>query len=240
MNSMYKKNLLTPILILLLLIFFSADISAQSSLTKNGLNGALFDGHTSFDLDNILGGFGGRLGYSIGGILDIGATFSLSYGELESEFSRETNIGLRYGIMLMKEEDRVPVSIYLDGEYGYSFVESEFFTDQSPQLQREGQGYDLKMRVYKDVKVEPESMTRLGVFGGFRSYNFTTQSIDLVSEELQTYYTQRDTNFLYGLSIDFIRKSAQGKSWYFGLEPALDGELNVTVMIRSGVVFELR
>ena len=240
MNSRYKKILLTPFLILLLLLFFSAEISAQSSLTKNGLNGAMFDGYTSFDIDNIIGGFGGRLGYSIGGILDVGAVFSLSYGEVESGDSSETNIGLRYGIMLLKQEDRVPVSLQLEGEYGYSFVESEYFTDQSPQLQREGQGYDLKMRLYRDVGSDEDSMTRLGLFGGMRSYNYTTQSIDLVSAEEQTFYTQRDTSFLYGISIDFIRKSAQGRAWYFGFEPALDGDLNVSGALRTGVVFELR
>lgn len=248
MNSMYKKYILTQFLILFLLLFFSAEIAAQSSLTKNGLNGAMFDGYTSFkidndldnDLDNLLGGFGGRLGYSIGGILDVGAVFSLSYGEVESRGSSETNIGLRYGIMLLKQEDRVPVSLQINGEYGYSFVESDYFTEQNPQLQREGQGYDLKMSLYRDVGSDEDSMTRLGLFGGIRSYNYTTQSIDLVSAEEQTFYTQRDMDFLYGISIYFIRKSPQGKSWYFGLEPALDGDLKVSGALRTGLVFELR
>src|SRR6056297_3761088 len=120
-------------------------VSAQSSFTKNGLNGAMFDAYTAFNIDNILDNVGGQIGYSIGGILDVGMKFSVAYDEVEGKDSQETNIGLRYGIMLAKQEELSPVSAELTGNYGYSFIESKYYEDANQQ--KEGQGYLLRLNL---------------------------------------------------------------------------------------------
>lgn len=211
---------------------------AQSSYTQSGLNGALFDAHTALDMDGIVQSFGGQLGYSIGGILDVGLNFSMSYDEIEGQDSQETNIGLKYGLMLLKQEDLSPVSLELGGSYGYSFVDSNYYENNDQQ--KEGQGYNIQLKLFRDFSTGDSSAIRFGPFGGFRNYKYTIQDISPATEETRTFSPVRETVIEYGICFTFHTYTAQGKTYYFSIKPSADEELNFAAAISTGLVFEIR
>ncbi len=228
------------ILLLTLAIFCIASFPgmAQSSYTKSGLNGALFDAHTAFNMDDIVQSFGGQLGYSIGGILDVGMNFSMTYDEVEGQDSQETNIGLKYGIMLLKQEDLSPVSLELSGSYGYSFVDSSYYDDLN--RQKEGHGYKINLYLFHDFSSTSTAAFRMGPFAGFSSYRYTVEAIILGAEEEQQFLSERETELLYGLELSLHRTSAQGRTYYFSIKPYGDDELKFAAAISTGLVFEIR
>ena len=235
---MARKNRISIVVLLSLFTVFTMPIAAQSSYTKSGLNGAQFDAHTAFNIDDIVQSFGGQLGYSIGGILDIGLDFSMSYDDIEGQDSQETNIGLKYGIMLLKQEDLSPVSLQLSGSYGYSFIDSNYYDNQD--LQKEGQGYGLELYLFRDFATGDSSGVRLGPFGGFRSYRYIIQDISLETEEARTYSPVRETNFDFGVNFTIHNTNSQGKTYYFSIKPSGDENLNFAATISTGLVFEIR
>ena len=231
-----KRNFL----LLALAIFCIASFPgmAQSSYTKSGLNGALFDAHTAFNMDDIVQSFGGQLGYSIGGILDVGMNFSMTYDEVEGQESQETNIGLKYGIMLLKQEDLSPVSLELSGSYGYSFVDSSYYENND--RQKEGHGYHINLHLFHDFGSTFTSAFRIGPFAGFSSYRYTVEAIILGAEEEQQFLSERETELFYGLEMTFHKSSAQGRTYYFSIKPYGDNEFNFGAAISTGLVFEIR
>ena len=234
---MSRKYFFTAAICLFFLLS-SAGLYAQSSLTKKGLNGALFDVKTTFGADGGLKDCGGRLGYSIGGILDVGMTFDIGFDEIESRDSTETNIGIRYGILLLKQEDYSPVTLELGGSYGYSFIESGYYADQD--LQKEGHGYNLTLQLLRDVGTTDSLNIRLGVLGSFRSYNYTIQDISSTAEELREFSPERKTGYLYGPLLTFFKKTRRGRTWFLSFEPLADGDFDVYTTVRTGFAFETR
>ncbi len=235
---MHKPCFLAAALIICSLSLANADLHAQSSLTKKGLNGALFDIYSSFEPDEIVENFGGRIGYSIGGILDVGMVFSVRYDEVEGKNLSENNIGLRYGIMLLKQEDLAPLSLEISGAYGYSFIHSNYFENQDQQ--KEGNGYKLDLKLMRDFATGEKSMLRLGALGRFRSYSYTIQDISPATEETREFSPERETRYFFGLILSFARRTAQGRTYYFNIEPLSDDELNYQAAVRTGLVIEIR
>ena len=205
---MIKRSFLKIYLYTSLFLIISVSLFAQSSYTRHGQNGVLFDLQTALNPDNVIGEAGGRLGLSIGGVLDIGADFTVTNSEIESEDSRETNIGIRYGVMVLKQENRSPVSLTLGGTYGYSFVESDYYADQD--LQKEGQGYSLEMELVKDFLLGSKVQLRLGGFGEFRSYNYTILDVSQATVDDRTSAPARETRYSYGGIVSFGIKTRSG------------------------------
>lgn len=237
---MTRKKPLVLVLLVVLIFLLAAPLTAQSSYTQSGLNGALFDAHTAFNLDDIVQSFGGQLGYSIGGILDVGLNFSMTYDQIEGQDLQETNIGIKYGIMLLKQEELSPLSLELSGNYGYSFVDSDYYSNDTPEKQKEGQGYDIQLYLFRDYSTGNASAIRFGPFGGFKSYRYNVEAVSLAPEEEQEYQSERETNFIYGIDLTTVHKTTSGKTYYFSIKPSGDEELNLTATISTGLVFEIR
>lgn len=235
---MHRFFFLAATLIICSLSLANADLYAQSSLTKKGLNGALFDIHSSFNPDEIVEDFGGRIGYSIGGILDVGMVFSVRYDDVEGKNLSENNIGLHYGIMLLKQESLSPVSLEISGAYGYSFIHSSYYEDLDQQ--KEGQGYHLDLRLMRDIAMGEKASLRFGALGRFRSYSYTIEDISPATEEGREFSPERETNYYYGLILSCARKTAQGRTYYLNIEPLMDEELNYQAAVRTGLVIEIR
>ena len=228
------------ILLLGTCVFFNlpSALFAQSNTTKSGLNGALFDVYTSFDIENILKNCGGRLGYSISGILDIGMDFDIQRGKIEGTNSTETNIGIRYGVMLLKQEELAPFSLEIGGSYGYSLIECGYYNDEG--LQEEGAGYKLHTRILRDYQIDKASQFRIGIIGSVRNYNYTTERIALAAEEAQLYSIERQIDFQYGLIGAYTKTTGKGSTYCIGLEPLMDENLNFFANLRAGLIFEIR
>jgi hypothetical protein len=220
------------------LLFLAPGIAeAQSSFTRSGLNGALFDVHSRLNDAGAPEQFGGQIGFSIGGILDVGAVFSVGMDEIESRDETETAIGISYGIMLIKQEDQAPFSIQLDGDYSFSFVDSGYYDDQDQQ--KDGHGYILNLRLLRDFNPGQGWVIRLGTFGSYRSFRYTVSEIGLASEEDQVFLTESQSGFRYGGHLCVGKKTSRGRTWYVAGEPVLDEDANVSVSVRTGVVIEM-
>ncbi|WP_319417169.1 hypothetical protein [Marispirochaeta aestuarii] len=223
--------------LLALLILAPCAAEAQSSFTRSGLNGALFDVHSRLDDAGAPEQFGGQIGFSIGGILDVGAVFSVGMDEIESRDATETSIGIRYGIMLVKQENQAPFSLQLDGDYSFSFVDSGYYDDQDQQ--KEGHGYVLNLRLLRDFYPGKGWLIRLGAFGGYRSFRYTVSQVGLLPEEEQPYLDERESGFRYGGILSIGKKTSRGRTWYVSGEPVLDEDINVSVSVRTGVIIEM-
>ncbi|ORC32662.1 hypothetical protein B4O97_16005 [Marispirochaeta aestuarii] len=235
---MYKKTAHKRIwLLILLLLGISVPVCAQSSYTRSGINAALFNIESSLNDDGSLKDVGGRLGYSIGGVLDVGAVFSVNMDEIESQSSTETNIGIFYGIVLVKQENFSPVSLELSGSYGYSILDSSYFEDND--LQTEGHGYNIQLQLLRDFALSDSFHLRFGIFGGYRNYNYTIQLTGLETEEGREIAPERETLLKYGGNLTAMKKSPQGRTFYIGGEPVMTDKMDFSVTIRTGVVFEL-
>jgi hypothetical protein len=235
---MFKKTAHQKMCFLsLLLLGISASVCAQSSFTRSGINAALFDVQTSLNDDGSLRKAGGRIGYSIGGILDVGTEFNIVLSEIESRSATETSIGIIYGLMLAKQENFAPFSIELSGAYGYSFVDSSYY--ESLDLGKEGHGYDLRLHVLRDIGLGDFWDLRIGVSGAYRSYRYTIIDLSPSSEEDRSVIPERETSFSGGVSVSLLRKTIRGRTYFLGAEPFVDEDLNFTYTIRTGLVLEL-
>lgn len=178
------------------------------------------------------------MGLSIGGVLDLGADFSIAGGEIESEDTLETSIGIRYGVMVLKQENRSPVSLTIGGTYGYSYVESDYYSDQN--LQKEGHGYSLGMELVRDFLLGSNVLLRLGGYGEFRRYNYSILLVAQETEDNQEYTASREFTYKYGGVISLGIKNTRGRTYYIEGIPSLNKDYDVSVQIRSGMVFNLR
>ena len=227
--------------ILLLLIIFSTgafSLLAQSSYTDHGKNGVLFDLNTSVSGDQLIGGAGGRIGLSIGGVLDVGADFSVLNGKVESEDSQETNIGIRYGVMVLKQDNMSPVSLSFGGTYGYSYVASDYFDTNNQQ--KEGQGYSLNMELVRDFLLGPFVLFRVGGRGDFRSYYYKLYEVTAAAADSQEYTRARETSYSYGGVASIGIKNSQGRTYYVECSPTINQDGDLSLLFRSGLVFNLR
>ena len=211
---------------------------AQSSLTRKGLNGAQFDVYTSVDTDYVLESIGGTIGYSIGGILDVGAVFKFHYDIIEYDTLNETEVGLHYGILLLKQRNYSPVSLEISGDYSYAFIESDYYSDQD--LQKEGHGYNLGIQLLRDFAISKTFRVRIGMFGGFRSYNYTIEDISPATAEMREFSPEREIDYSYGPILVFFNKNKRGSTFFIGFEPLMNGEMNLQAAVRTGLVFEFR
>ncbi|WP_321992047.1 hypothetical protein [Marispirochaeta aestuarii] len=234
---MYSKSRRSIVLTLFLLSICSLEISGQSSFVKSGLNGAQFEVNTGFDPSGIVKSFGGKIGYSIGGILDLGGIFSVEMDEIESRDVNNTSIGLAYGLMLIKQEKRTPFSARIGGAYCYSFIDSSIYNEAN--LQKEGHGFDVRFSLLRDFNFGELVMLRFGLFGEFSSYNYTILDRSLQSEELQEFSTQRETGFKYGSVLVFAKKNTRARTFYLGVEPVMDEDFTLSISTRTGVVLEM-
>lgn len=220
--------------------------AAQSNMVPRGLNGVLFDLHSGFNIDyrnwdslaaeNLLGDVGFRTGYSIGGVLDVGALFTLSYGEIEQQSSTETNLAIVYGVMLLKQDVFCPVSLELGGSYGYSFVDSAYY--HTADLQKQGFGYDLKCSLYLDTAPGECLGMRFGLFGGYTSYGYEIENILPASEEARVFSVERDSEVCFGLVCAVLGKNRRGRGNYFSIEPEMDTDLNLKLRVHTGFFVE--
>lgn len=246
------KNIVRMLFILcsfsILGLLVTYPVVGQSNMVLRGLNGTVFDLYSGLEIDyrnwdsiaaeDLLGDVGLRTGYSIGGLLDVGAVFSLSYGEIEGQSSLETNISILYGVMLLKQDAFSPVSLELSGTYGYSLVESAYYRDAD--LQKKGFGYDLKCSLHLDTAPGGRLGMRFGVFGGYRAYQYDIENVLPASEETRVFSVERDSQLSFGLIIAVLGKNRRGRGSFFSIEPEMDPSLDLKLTVHTGFLVESR
>ena len=175
----------------------TAGLSAQSSYIPRGLNGSSFV--TGISLDNWhLRDVYAKLSYSIGGILDIGATVQYGFTSIGGASAYDVKMTIHYSTIALKQDESIPVSAKIGGSYGFSKMGSTFL--QENDLEREGIGYDIGLSLFRDFYILSELALRFGIRSNFHSYNYTTDLIYTPPETLVTQYPvfQREEKFYFG------------------------------------------
>lgn len=177
--------------------FISSCLYAQSSHIPRGVNGASFE--TGITLENWhLADAYGRLSYSIGGILDVGAGVQYGFTSVGGASAYDVRLAIHYSTIALKQDDSTPISARISGAYGFSKVGSAFLTDND--LEKEGIGYDIGLALYRDFYITPDFAVRMGARADFHSYSYTTSLIYTPPETQITQYPvfQREEMFYFG------------------------------------------
>ena len=86
--------------LILILLFLSTALAAQSAFLEKGTNGVGIEVESLLEVDK-LESFGISAGYSIAGIMDLGVNAGLSFGELEGYDADETQVAIFYNINIV-------------------------------------------------------------------------------------------------------------------------------------------
>lgn len=183
--------------VICLVLIGAACVVAESSYLPAGSSGASIGGSVIL-ADGAFGrGTAGML-YSIGGFLDIGASMSYGPNVPGDWLVTDSNVSLRYNVLVLRQQPGVPLTFELKGSFGAT--NSNGLRDDGVALRREGDGYSIAMRIYHDLQIAPWIVMRLGATGSFTSYRYVTSLTQQPDPEEPTIYptNQRSDELIYG------------------------------------------
>ena len=209
---------------LLLCIALAGVAFGQSSHLNRGANGAAFEGGVSLDNWHLAVAYG-KLSYSIGGILDVGASLQYGFTSVSSVEAYDVRLGINYSTLALKQDDSVPISARISGSYGFSKVGSSFLDDND--LAKEGIGYDIGLALFRDFHFTPSFSFRIGIQADFHSYSYTTDLIYTPPDTVITQYPvfQRDEEFYFGGETGFAFELTPLIAVAIGAEIVFDTDL---------------
>ena len=195
MKSEYGS--VTRYLCILILLLPLSGVSAQSSYLPRGSNGSSFEAGISLNNWHLREVYG-KLSYSIGGILDIGAAVQYGFTSIGGAAAYDVKMELHYSSIALKQDESIPISAKIAGSYGFSKMGSVFL--QENDLEREGIGYDIGLSLFRDFNILAKLAVRIGILTNFHSYSYTTDLIYTPPETVVTQYPvfQREEEFYYG------------------------------------------
>jgi hypothetical protein len=144
----------------------------ESSYLPIGASGASVGGSVTFDGTELSHGTGGIF-YSIGGLLDLGASMSYGPGTPGNWDTTDSNVSLRYNVMVLRQRPGVPINFELRGSFGAT--NSSGLAVNGVALRREGNGYSVAMRIFRDFNFASWMSLRFGIIGSYESYLYLTQ-----------------------------------------------------------------
>jgi hypothetical protein len=194
-RSIYSSKVWVFVCILACAI--SVDVAAQSSHLPRGSNGSSFEAGIALDDWHFATAFG-KLSYSIGGILDVGASLQYGFTSVSGVSAYDVRLGITYSSLALKQDESVPISARISGSYGFSKVGSSFLEEND--LAKEGIGYDISLAIFRDFFFTPSFSFRIGARADFHSYSYTTDLIYTPPDTVVTQYPvyQREEQFYFG------------------------------------------
>ena len=219
------SSYLFAITIFLLIVPFQAQ--AQSEYLENGTNGTGLTISSFFDS----GGFesvGFSAGFSIAGILDLGLGMDVVLDELEGYDSREINGHIFYNVFVLKQDNKMPLSMQIIGSYGLTTVSSGFLDNNN--LIKRGWGLTIGAKLSRDLMITHSFGFRLGAFFFYKWYRFTIEFT--IEEEIPTTTEtwpgteEKDALYYGGLLSLLFKTSHSGPILSTTFEGMLDPDLN--------------
>jgi hypothetical protein len=210
---------LTLFLLILIVLLPSEGVSAQSSYLPRGLNGSSFEAGISLNNWHLREVFG-KLSYSIGGVLDIGAAVQYGFTSIGGASAYDVKMALHYSSIALKQDESIPISAKITGSYGFSKMGSVFLEEND--LEREGLGYDIGLSLFRDFNIVSKLAVRIGILSNFHSYSYTTDLIYTPPETVVTQYPvfQREEEFYFGGELGIS----------YQITPMIDLAMTATVM----------
>ena len=221
--SVRSLRLISPLVLILLLL--SNGLSAQSAFLENGTNGVGIEVESLWERDK-LERFGIGAGYSIAGILDLGAGLGMKFNELGGFAATEMKVAIFYNVNVLKQDDNIPLSFQVKGFYGLINVSSDYLNANA--LLKRGTGFSIGAEMYKDFQLFPFWLVRLGLAGSYESYRFSTEEADpppIVTDPVSYPKIEQVSDIYYGLIAGFLFKTKKGMVLSAGLKILLNREL---------------
>jgi len=153
------------------LLMCPSGLVAQGAYLDKGVNGVGAELRAAWTLEGFAG-LGVMSGYSIGGVLDIGADLDFSLGELYGNETSDLRLAFVYSVNLLKQSGNVPVSLQVQGSYGVSNVISRYLEDDG--AARRGQGYTIGVALSRSFRLSSLALVRLNVLADYQSVTFAT------------------------------------------------------------------
>jgi hypothetical protein len=208
------------LLLCLALIGVTFSLSAQSAFLPTGDNGAGIEARALLSLSGFEG-FGATLGYSIGGILDLGADVAITFYDDNGYAAADVKVAALYNIHVLKQDDTVPISALLKGSYGLIVVNSDYLVSVH-ELKR-ASGFSIGFDLYRDFHIGPVFLLRLGATAGYVSYLYTTTNELPVPASYPV--EERDADISYGALFALLWRLGSGSTISLGGSATVNGAL---------------
>ena len=160
--------------ITIVLLLVSATLFAQGLYLQRGQNGFGAEARVIWDED----GFEATdvtAGYSIAGILDVGAGFAYTPTEYGGSSATDLRFAFDYRVNVLKQSPRVPLSVQIMGSYGLNDVSGEYL--ETNNARRRGTGYSIGLDVSRDIRLVRFLHLHLNALVDYESVNFLTTGI---------------------------------------------------------------
>jgi len=149
-------------------------VVAQGAYLEKGENGFGGEARVVWTMEEFRG-VGIFSGYSIAGILDIGAHIGYMLGEVEGSSSSELGIAFDYKVNVLKQTVRVPFSLQIIGSYGLVNVSSEYLDNND--LERTGTGYTIGLSLSRNFRITSFWLIRLNLLTDYESISYTDMKV---------------------------------------------------------------
>ena len=213
------------------LLFASSFLSAQSTYIPYGANGSVFSPAITLGSDEIQN-VSMSLGSSIGGFLDIGVLYEVFYPNGHTRTTRDERFAINFGTMIMKQGDLAPISVEINGMYGFSNTIKKSF--EKNRLQKKGIGYSLHLGVLRDFILHPILTIHISAVASYSFMKHTTDlnyvpdpSADPDADPLEYPQIDQENLFLFGGGTALTLTVTEGFLISLGTEILLDTDWNV-------------
>jgi len=150
--------------------FKTINLVSQSRYLENGISGSQFQLNTTIDSTGV-NSLGLSSAYSIGGIMDIGFNLARATAMLEGFDSTEWSFDFLYNIIVLKQSENMPLSLQLEGLYGYTNVSSAYLDANAKTY--DGQGFLVGASIFREFNKKGLFSFLIGAKGIYRNYMFT-------------------------------------------------------------------
>lgn len=192
-------------------LIITVNVYSQSRYLEDGISGSSFKATASFD-EKGFSNAGISAAYSIGGIMDIGFRLKRGTGTIESYDRTDWNFDFLYNIVVLKQKEYIPLSLQLEGSYGFSNISSTYYDNED--IEYSGQGFQIGASLFREFNRKSIFSVLVGITASYRNFLFT--QIDSTDPAATTTVTDRDETFLWGGTAGFSLKPENAP--YFTLE----------------------
>lgn len=216
----------------LLILGVVVPVTAQSTYVETGASGGGIEAAVSLD-DFAYAETRVDLGYSIGGVLDVGLT---GYGAKPESNLTETGFGGTLRVHMLKQSRVTPFSVVLGSVFGFSNTTGPPLTDN--RLQRESTGFAFDLSAIRDLYVSNAFFFRLALKGSYGSDVVTTSLVYTVPSGEDTEYPQevRETRIRYGGMVGFGIHAGDSFSIALGCDVLTNMDFEIFLVPRMAVV----
>ena len=187
--------------IILILAFTLSGIGtlfSQSTYLMAGENGSGLEASFLISGQDLIR-FGGSMGFSLGGRMDIGMYIDRGSDDTVPEGADSLDFGIIYNYILLGQTVGLPISAQILGAYGISNVRSDQL--DAANAERTGLGWTAGIRLFRDFYFVPEFTFRLGGEFSYSAARYETAAASGDPADLPPGYdpVERIQRYHYGI-----------------------------------------